>query len=115
LIVGAGGHAQVVADILLRCHEAGEPSRPIGLVDDTPDLEGQRILGLPVLGSVADVSQIDHDDLLVAPGASVVPERSLGVWTIVGAGAAVTANLPAHATTVGVPAKETGGLNGCEE
>jgi sugar O-acyltransferase (sialic acid O-acetyltransferase NeuD family) len=213
LIVGAGGHAQVVADILLRRHEAGEPSKPIGFVDDAPEMEGQRILGLPVLGSVADVSHLDHDAVLVAIGdnrqratvygdllkcgeimrsaihpaaviapdvaigegvvicagvvvntgavvgenvilntgctvdhhcligahshvapgahlggnvrvgrgalvgigASVIPGRSLGNWAVVGAGAAVTANLSAHVTSMGVPAKKTGGLNGCEE
>ena len=47
LIVGAGGHARVVADILL-CR--GLPV--LGYVDDDPASWGSVRLGLPVLGSV---------------------------------------------------------------
>jgi len=44
LIVGAGGHARVVADILLRAHERAtsgaqddnETMRPTGFLDDDP-------------------------------------------------------------------------------
>jgi len=38
-------------------------------------------------------------------GCSVIPRRTIGAWTIVGAGAAVTANLPEGVTAVGVPAR----------
>lgn len=42
---------------------------------------------------------------LVGVGASVIPCVKVGEWSIVGAGAVVTGDLPAHCTTVGVPAK----------
>ncbi len=68
LILGAGGHAQVVADILMRAHEAGSNCRPIGFLDDNPSLTGRLMLGLPVLGAVAQLDEFDHDAVIVAIG-----------------------------------------------
>jgi sugar O-acyltransferase (sialic acid O-acetyltransferase NeuD family) len=68
LILGAGGHAQVVADILMRARDAGERIRPIGYLDDNSDSQGQALLGLPILGSIADLTHIAHDALIVAIG-----------------------------------------------
>jgi sugar O-acyltransferase (sialic acid O-acetyltransferase NeuD family) len=47
LVLGAGGHAKVVADILL-----GQGIAVAGFLDDDPATWGQTRLGLPVLGSV---------------------------------------------------------------
>ena len=44
--LGAGGHAKVVIEIL-RCHEFYEL---IGLLDPNPELQGGRVVGVPVLG-----------------------------------------------------------------
>ena len=49
LVVGAGGHAQVVADALLRMRDVGANLTPIGYLDDDPALAGQELVGLPVL------------------------------------------------------------------
>lgn len=68
LILGAGGHAQVVADILMRAHEAGSNCKPIGFLDDNPSLTGTVVLGLPVLGAVAQLDESDHDAIIVAIG-----------------------------------------------
>ncbi len=68
LIVGAGGHGQVVADLLLAASESGGPVTPIGYVDDDAALAGQTRLELPVLGSVAAVDDIEHDAVIVAIG-----------------------------------------------
>jgi acetyltransferase EpsM len=68
LIVGAGGHAQVVADILLRMQEVGGGLTPVGYLDDNPALADQSLLGLPVLGAVTHLSTIAHDALIVAIG-----------------------------------------------
>lgn len=68
LILGAGGHAQVVADILLRMRDAGAPVVPVGYLDDNAQLVGRAFLGLPVLGKVAEVPTVDHDALVVAIG-----------------------------------------------
>jgi sugar O-acyltransferase (sialic acid O-acetyltransferase NeuD family) len=60
VIAGAGGHGAVVADIL---REAA-----IGFVDDNAELHGTTILGLPVLGPVASLPDIEHDAIVVAIG-----------------------------------------------
>jgi len=68
LIVGAGSHAQVVADILLRMRDCGEAVEPVGYVDDNPTLAGQKRLGLPVLGTTGDIDKLAHDAVVVAVG-----------------------------------------------
>jgi sugar O-acyltransferase (sialic acid O-acetyltransferase NeuD family) len=68
LIIRAGGHAQVVADILLRTGEQDISIQPIGYLDDNPALQGQRFLGLTVLGAIANLSAIAHDAVIVAIG-----------------------------------------------
>jgi len=68
LIVGAGGHGQVVADVLLRAWETGSNREPIGFIDDNPVLHGQNLVGLPVFGGTAQLSDIEHDAVVVAIG-----------------------------------------------
>lgn len=75
LILGAGGHAQVVADALLRAREAGSNGQPIGYLDDNPALSGQARLGLPILGRLSQVTTIDHDALIIAIGNNTVRSR----------------------------------------
>jgi FlaA1/EpsC-like NDP-sugar epimerase len=50
LILGAGGHGQVIADILLCMAENGQKIQPAGYLDDDVALVGQELLGIPVLG-----------------------------------------------------------------
>ncbi|GIW00309.1 acetyltransferase [Roseiflexus sp.] len=68
LIIGAGGHAQVVADILLRMHEMGADLTPIGFLDDNPHLFGEWRLGLPILGPLAAIDAVDHDCVVIGIG-----------------------------------------------
>jgi sugar O-acyltransferase (sialic acid O-acetyltransferase NeuD family) len=42
--------------------------QPLGYVDDNPAFANQHLLGLPVLGTFADICRIDHDALIVAIG-----------------------------------------------
>ncbi len=72
LIIGAGGHAQVVADILLAMRAAGENIDVAGYLDDTPQRHGLQLLGRPVLGAVGDSDGIDHDGLIIAIGNNAV-------------------------------------------
>jgi sugar O-acyltransferase (sialic acid O-acetyltransferase NeuD family) len=75
LIVGAGGHGQVVADALLRAAEAGAQTIPVGYVDDNPALAGEQRLGLPIYGPVAAIGQVAHDSLVLAIGDNWVRRR----------------------------------------
>jgi sugar O-acyltransferase (sialic acid O-acetyltransferase NeuD family) len=65
VIVGAGGHGAIVADILLCLFGRGDV---VGFVDDDSTLEGTRVLGLPVLGSLTQLPQVPHDAIVVAIG-----------------------------------------------
>ena len=49
-----------------------------------------------------------NEGALVGIGAIVLPGVRIGPWSTVGAGAVVTADVPAHATVVGVPARVIG-------
>lgn len=68
LIIGAGGHGQVVADILLRMREAGTEVTPVGYLDDDATRRDQMVLGLPVLGRIEELGGIAHDAVVVAIG-----------------------------------------------
>lgn len=68
LILGSGGHAQVVADILFKAREAGADNSPIGFLDDDPALHQKTILGLPVLGAIDRLDEFPHHAVIVAIG-----------------------------------------------
>lgn len=68
LIIGAGGHAQVVADILQQANEQGHKVLPVGYVDDNTALHGQNLLGLPVFGNIVERKRIAYDAIIVAIG-----------------------------------------------
>jgi sugar O-acyltransferase (sialic acid O-acetyltransferase NeuD family) len=122
IIIGAGGHAQVVADILLAA--AGEDRRlaVLGFVDDSPCLQNRVFLGLPVLGSLNMVGDLPHDAVVVAVGdnrtrarlterfkaqnerfvAAVHPKATLGTGVRVCPGAMVCAGVVVNtSTTIG--------------
>lgn len=75
LVVGAGGHAQVVADCLLRMAEVGSRYQPVGFVDDDERLQGTEVLGLPVLGPLAAIDSLDHDAIFVGIGNNALRQR----------------------------------------
>ena len=74
-VVGAGGHGQVVADILLRMRDAGAAITVVGYLDDNPTLEGQQLIGVPVLGPVAELGSFEHDAVVVAIGGNETRQR----------------------------------------
>ena len=75
LILGAGGHAQVVADILLRARDAGQPVTPIGYLDDDASLQGKVLLDLPILGDTSALGGIPHDAVIIAIGSNQIRKR----------------------------------------
>jgi sugar O-acyltransferase (sialic acid O-acetyltransferase NeuD family) len=68
IILGAGDHGLVVADILFRAHDAGQATIPVGYLDEDEALLGSELLGLPVLGKTADLRSTPHDAVVVAIG-----------------------------------------------
>ena len=89
LIVGAGGHAQVVADSLLRAQDAGSEQQPVGFVDDAAERAGTSVLGLPVFGRISTIPQIPHDALIIAIGDNKIRAR---LWETFSADGAQFAN-----------------------
>lgn len=75
ILIGAGGHAQVVADLLLQMRHAGTPLDPIGYLDDNPTLWHTTPLNLPVLGGIEQLPRLPHDGVLVAIGNNTVRQR----------------------------------------
>jgi len=75
LILGAGGHGLVVADILLCAHRAGGVAVPIGYLDDAPTLRGQSRLGLPILGPLEQLDGVPHDGVIVAVGDNATRQK----------------------------------------
>jgi len=75
-IVGAGGHAAVVADILLRMREAGADVEPIVFVDESPLGSHRTIFSLPVMGGGLDALRtVGCDAAIVAIGDNSVRRR----------------------------------------
>lgn len=76
VIVGAGGHGTVVADILLRMREAGAAIEPVAFVDDEPPADRTQILSLPVLpGGIRTLASLGHDAAIVAIGDNATRRR----------------------------------------
>jgi sugar O-acyltransferase (sialic acid O-acetyltransferase NeuD family) len=67
LVIGAGGHGQVVADILREAARAGEAIEFAGYLDDRIT---QRIDDGPLLGPISALRSIGHDRVLVAIGSN---------------------------------------------
>ncbi len=68
VIIGAGGHGIVVADILLAAAKAGQGLRPVAFLDDDPALHGTSPLGVPVLGGLSELARVPHGGVAVALG-----------------------------------------------
>ena len=75
VILGAGGHAQVVADILWRMRDAGQDILPLAYLDDNVALHGQTFLDVPVLGATDRLSEIDYEAVIVAIGGNPIRQR----------------------------------------
>lgn len=79
LIVGAGGHGQVVADILLQVRRKqgreATAAESVGFVDGDSTLVGERLLGLPVVGTLDDLRKLSVESHVVAIGDNRVRAR----------------------------------------
>src|SRR5262245_21696767 len=80
VILGAGGHGQVVADMIAAGARAGGDVLELaGFLDDDPALLGTEIDGTPVLGSLASVERLAADAFVVAIGGNSVRAR-IDAW-----------------------------------
>lgn len=68
IIIGAGGHGKVIADIAIRSGD-----RVLGFLDDGK--AGTQVLGLPVLGPVSDYEQYPEAAFIVAIGSANARRR----------------------------------------
>ena len=68
LVLGAGGHAQVVGDILIQAFSKEGEHELIGFLDDDPALIGLEILRKPVLGTLSQINEFAHDDIIIGIG-----------------------------------------------
>lgn len=76
MIIGAGGHGQVVADIFLAQQKRGQSGVTlVGFVDDDPTLHHTLVLGLPVLGAIADLPALAHEAVIIAIGHNLTRQR----------------------------------------
>jgi sugar O-acyltransferase (sialic acid O-acetyltransferase NeuD family) len=73
LIIGAGGHAKVVADIV---QERG--LRLVGFVDDDPATWGTRVFDGEVLGPVTSSARHDADGFVIGIGSNAARLRLAG-------------------------------------
>ena len=70
--------------------------------------------GEPLTDADWDVSPIVVEDgASIGANATVIAGVRIGAWAMVGAGAVVTHDVPAHAIVAGVPARMTGWLCAC--
>lgn len=67
LILGAGGHAKVIADILM-----WQGALIRGFLDDDPNMWGKTCLGLPVLGAIDRYFEYDLGGLIIGVGDNLV-------------------------------------------
>ncbi len=72
VILGAGGHGQVVADILFQMRKGGHELEIHGFIDSDPALVDTKIMGLGVLGSQDLLEDIGHDAVVVAIGDNAI-------------------------------------------
>lgn len=68
LILGAGGHAQVIADILLHADASHAQGTLAGFLDDDCALHGCMILDHPVLGPLDKLAATEHHAVIIGIG-----------------------------------------------
>jgi sugar O-acyltransferase (sialic acid O-acetyltransferase NeuD family) len=75
LIVGAGGHGQVIADIFRARRIARLAAEQVAFLDDDPACQGCGFLGSTVLGTISRASEIPHDAVIVGIGDNATRAR----------------------------------------
>ncbi|MEM7645819.1 MAG: acetyltransferase [Pseudomonadota bacterium] len=71
-ILGAGSHGQV----LLETIKAASDFDILGFFDNTPDMQGKTVLGVPVMGTDQDLALLDTNRVFLANGIGMVQSSS---------------------------------------
>jgi sugar O-acyltransferase (sialic acid O-acetyltransferase NeuD family) len=109
VIVGAGGHGQVVADIIRESsRRTPEAIEIAGFLDDDPALEGAIVTGIPVLGPVSRLGDLFADGFVVAFGDNEARARVFrrlraagrALVTVAHPGASLAGDVPVGAGTM---------------
>lgn len=69
-IIGAGGHAKVVASTLL-----AQGHKVIGFYDDNSQKWGESMLGIPIIGPVSDLTSAQCDGAIIGVGDNRIRKR----------------------------------------
>jgi sugar O-acyltransferase (sialic acid O-acetyltransferase NeuD family) len=75
VILGAGGHGQVVADILFHMWKSGRDLEIHGYLDNDESLTGKRLLGIRVLGPQSLLPEVGHEAVVAAIGDNAIRRR----------------------------------------
>jgi sugar O-acyltransferase (sialic acid O-acetyltransferase NeuD family) len=75
IVIGASGHGQVVADVLFQMWTKGREMEIVGFLDDDAALTGTKVMGLNVLGKVADLPNLPHDCVILGIGDNAARAR----------------------------------------
>ncbi|MEE9381814.1 MAG: acetyltransferase [Nannocystaceae bacterium] len=87
VILGAGGHAREIANVVEACRDDGDPIDMLGFLDDKPETHGCLVMGLPVLGPTEWLYQQNDTDLAVVAGIGDPAARRRAVGRATQAGA----------------------------
>lgn len=80
IIMGAGGHGQVVADALMLM----DGVEPVAFLDENPVVIGTEVMGIPVPGGNSALSNIEHDGVVIALGNNSLRKRIFNELTAAG-------------------------------
>lgn len=80
LILGAGGHAQVVAEIVHAMARVGNDIEVAGFLDDDPQLWGHNVLGATVFGPTRSIPDCEFDSLIIGIGSNAIRQQLSQHW-----------------------------------
>lgn len=75
VIIGAGGHASVAAEIIAAQSTLDNQYQLLGFLDDDPKLANTLVHGKPVLGASKDLDKFPHDGVFIAIGDNQIRRR----------------------------------------
>jgi sugar O-acyltransferase (sialic acid O-acetyltransferase NeuD family) len=88
VIIGTGGHAREVLDVLEAMNAESPRYRPLGFLDDAPERHGVEVRGLPVLGGLDWIHQRADGGLHYVLGIGAPAARRQVTGRLSGAGRA---------------------------